>query len=177
MSYEAAALHDTAVYEPIPADVELYPSPRKRPDECLYAVAVALIMATAAGLMMVSGALTLNAIGRRTADVNAVAGPERSTTTRPVLRSFSLERVPEPVSAPWSIGPADRPPAAAPTTRVTLVVDVCHPAYVPCLPRRSGDALDCADLDSDRKPTALVESTVDPYLLDPDGNGIGCEAG
>jgi hypothetical protein len=56
-------------------------------------------------------------------------------------------------------------------------VDGCHPAYVSCLPRLSGDALDCADLTADQRPVTLRSPAVDPYRLDGDGDGVGCRSG
>ena len=49
-----------------------------------------------------------------------------------------------------------------------------HPAYTPCLPNLPGDALNCGDLTSDRKPVTVNEIGVDPYRLDRDGDGRGC---
>ena len=53
----------------------------------------------------------------------------------------------------------------------------CHPAYDPCLPNLSGDALNCGDLPSSLKPVRLRQIGVDPYRLDGDRDGIGCESG
>ena len=50
----------------------------------------------------------------------------------------------------------------------------CHPAYSPCLPNLSGDALNCGDLTSDQKPVQVLVTGVDPYRLDSDGDGWGC---
>lgn len=52
--------------------------------------------------------------------------------------------------------------------------DGCHPAYEPCLPNVSGDALNCGDLTADQKPVRVKEIGVDPYRLDRDRNGEGC---
>lgn len=52
--------------------------------------------------------------------------------------------------------------------------DGCHPAYEPCLPNLSGDALNCGDLTADQKPVRVKEIGVDPYRLDGDRNGEGC---
>ena len=51
----------------------------------------------------------------------------------------------------------------------------CHPAYLPCLPNLDGDALNCGDLDSSQKPVTVLDPAVDPYGLDGDNDGIGCE--
>ena len=51
----------------------------------------------------------------------------------------------------------------------------CHSAYEPCLPNLPGDALDCSDLDASMKPVTVKEPGNDPYWLDADRNGKGCE--
>ena len=53
-------------------------------------------------------------------------------------------------------------------------VNDCHPAYEPCLPNLSGDALNCGDLTAAQKPVRVKEIGVDPYRLDRDGDGQGC---
>ena len=45
----------------------------------------------------------------------------------------------------------------------------CHPNYSPCLP--IVDDLDCGDIDG---PVTVIGGA-DPYRLDGDGDGIGCE--
>jgi len=47
----------------------------------------------------------------------------------------------------------------------------CEPGYSPCLPV-AGD-LDCADIPDSKKPVHVTGS--DPYRLDGDGDGLGCE--
>ena len=51
----------------------------------------------------------------------------------------------------------------------------CHPAYEPCLPNHEGDALDCNDLNDELKPVSVKQVGNDPYRLDADRNGTGCE--
>ena len=51
----------------------------------------------------------------------------------------------------------------------------CHPAYDTCIPNRSGDALNCSDLPASKKPVIVKEVGTDPYLLDGDEDGRGCE--
>ncbi|MCY3851024.1 MAG: HNH endonuclease family protein [Acidimicrobiaceae bacterium] len=65
---------------------------------------------------------------------------------------------------------------SGPTTTTTLAVveDLCHPAYIPCLPNLPGDALNCGDLSSSQKPVQVRTIGVDPYRLDRDGNGFAC---
>lgn len=47
----------------------------------------------------------------------------------------------------------------------------CEPGYSPCLPVTSD--LDCADIPDGKKPIHVTGS--DPYRLDADGDGLGCE--
>jgi hypothetical protein len=47
----------------------------------------------------------------------------------------------------------------------------CEPGYSPCLPA-AGD-LDCADIPASKKPIHVTGS--DPFRLDGDGDGLGCE--
>jgi hypothetical protein len=48
----------------------------------------------------------------------------------------------------------------------------CEPGYSPCLPRVSD--LDCSEIPSDKKPVRVTGT--DPYRLDADHNGIGCQS-
>jgi len=47
----------------------------------------------------------------------------------------------------------------------------CQPGYSPCLPRVAD--LNCADIPASKKPIRVTGS--DPYRLDGDGDGYGCE--
>ena len=47
----------------------------------------------------------------------------------------------------------------------------CQPGYSPCLPRVAD--LNCADIPAAKKPVRVTGS--DPYRLDGDGDGWGCE--
>lgn len=47
----------------------------------------------------------------------------------------------------------------------------CHPSYRPCLPIVSD--LDCGEIENSKKPITVVGD--DPYRLDGDGDGLGCE--
>jgi hypothetical protein len=51
----------------------------------------------------------------------------------------------------------------------------CHPAYSPCIPNRAGDAINCGDLSAAQKPVTVLDPSYDPYRLDADGDGRGCE--
>lgn len=52
----------------------------------------------------------------------------------------------------------------------------CHPAYEPCLPNLSGDALNCGDLTAAQKPVRVKVIGEDPYRLDRDRDGRGCQS-
>ena len=81
-------------------------------------------------------------------------------------------------SAPLSGSPviAASTTDSTPTTTTTLSVaeDLCHPAYIPCLPNLPGDAMNCGDLSSAQKPVQVRTIGVDPYRLDRDRDGRGC---
>ena len=47
----------------------------------------------------------------------------------------------------------------------------CEPGYSPCLPRVAD--LNCSDIPASKKPIRVTGS--DPYGLDGDGDGYGCE--
>jgi hypothetical protein len=47
----------------------------------------------------------------------------------------------------------------------------CEPGYSPCLPRVAD--LNCADIPASKKPVRVTGN--DPYRLDGDGDGWGCE--
>ena len=49
----------------------------------------------------------------------------------------------------------------------------CEPGYSPCLPRVAD--LNCADIPADKKPVTVTGN--DPYGLDRDHNGVGCQSG
>ena len=70
---------------------------------------------------------------------------------------------------------------AAPTTTTiaptTTTTADCHPAYSPCLPNLAGDAINCGDLSSSQKPVTVINPGVDPYRLDRNDDGTGCEGG
>ena len=69
-------------------------------------------------------------------------------------------------------------PVVASTQPVDTQADAtgqCHPAYEPCIPHLSGDAINCGDLSSSQKPVTVRVPGVDPYRLDRDGDGSACE--
>ena len=70
----------------------------------------------------------------------------------------------------------DRLPAARESSATTApAAGGCHPAYRPCIPYHPGDALNCGDLSSDQRPVEVLDAGNDPYRLDRDGDGIGCQ--
>jgi uncharacterized protein DUF1524 len=68
--------------------------------------------------------------------------------------------------------PATTPPAPPPTTRSTPPPGgQCEPGYSPCLP--IVDDLDCGEISDALKPIHVTGD--DPYRLDADDDGLGCE--
>ena len=55
------------------------------------------------------------------------------------------------------------------------VITGLPPAYEPCIPNLEGDSLNCGDLGADQKPVRVIEPAVDPFRLDGDNDGVGCE--
>jgi len=74
------------------------------------------------------------------------------------------------VGAPPNPLPAPTP-SAPPPTRTTAPAGNCEPGYTPCLPRVYD--LDCGEIDDSLKPIRVTGS--DPYGLDADGDGYGCD--
>ena len=90
---------------------------------------------------------------------------EETTTTEPEATTSSIE---------------DTTTTEADTTTTsdaeTTTTDNCHPDYVQCLPNLPGDALDCESFGVfGLGPIDLVEIGVDPYVLDGNNDGIGCQ--
>lgn len=123
----------------------------------------------------------------------AISSPSSSTTTEPpaevastsstTASSSSSTITGAPTSAPTTARPSTSPPTTVAPTTTTAPTTVspttaeCHPAYSPCLPYYPGDALNCGDLSSSQKPVAVRDVNVDPYGLDGDNDGVGCESG
>lgn len=70
---------------------------------------------------------------------------------------------------PTTQAPPPPPPSA---TQPTTPGGSCEPGYSPCLPVTSD--LNCGDISNSLKPIHVTGS--DPYRLDSDGNGLGCES-
>lgn len=93
--------------------------------------------------------------------------------------------LPPTTAAPTTLPPTLPPPptTAVPATTsptVTAVAEsACHPAYGPCVPVASD--VDCAGGSGDGPayvagPVTVLEIGVDPYGLDADDDGVGCES-
>lgn len=78
-------------------------------------------------------------------------------------------QLPAPTTPPV---PASTAPAPT-TTTAAPPVQSCHPAYSHCLPHYPGDALNCGDVGT---VVTVYDPTFDPYGLDGDADGIGCES-
>ena len=92
--------------------------------------------------------------------------PATATTTAPPTST-------SPATATTTAPPTSTSPATATTTAPQT--GGCHPAYEPCLPNLAGDALNCGDLTSAQRPVRVKKIGVDPYRLDRDQDGNGCE--
>ena len=72
--------------------------------------------------------------------------------------------------------PPPAAPASHPTRTPQPVAHVagggCEPGYSPCLPRVAD--LNCDDLSASQRPVRVTGS--DPYRLDADGDGTGCDS-
>lgn len=75
------------------------------------------------------------------------------------------------LGAVWGFSQSSPTETLVETEQATVVVpaEECHPNYEPCLP--IVDDLDCPDI-----RMAIQVTGDDPYRLDRDGNGIGCES-
>ena len=85
---------------------------------------------------------------------------------------WQLGSTPQSASPVIAASTTDSTPTT--TTTPTVVDDLCHPAYIPCLPNLPGDAMNCGDLPSAQKPVQVRTIGVDPYRLDRDRDGRGC---
>jgi hypothetical protein len=79
--------------------------------------------------------------------------------------SRSSVAIAPPSASPPSTSPPTKPPATKPPG------GDCEPGYSPCLPIT--DDLDCGDIDDSLKPIHVTGD--DPYRLDGDGDGFGCD--
>ena len=107
-----------------------------------------------------------------TASTAALSSSVTSTTAPP---SSTATTAPSTTVAPSSTQPPTT--TVSTTTQSSSTTSGCHPAYRPCLPHHPGDALNCGDLPSGLKPVTVIDVDVDPYGLDADSDGVGCESG
>lgn len=111
----------------------------------------------------------------------AFAGAETPGCAAPTTTVAPVPLVPEtppPTSPPTTSAPPTTSPPTAPPTTAPAASD-CHPAYAPCVRIKgdgsgNGDAndLDCGDIGH----RVQVAGSTDPYRLDRDGDGWGCES-
>lgn len=126
---------------------------------------------------------------RTTISTSTTAAPLSSTIQSPAEATSTAQpgqaQVPPPTtaaptstatSATTATTTAPSTTAAATSTSATTTLG-CHPAYGGCIPHHPGDALNCGDLPSSQKPVTVRVISVDPYGLDGDNDGIGCESG
>lgn len=114
------------------------------------------------------------------APTTTAAPTTAAPTTAAPTTAPATSPVPTTTAPPTTVAPTTAAPTtAAPTTvaPTTTVAADCHPAYQPCLPNLPGDALNCGDLSAGQKPVTVIDPSVDPYGLDADGDGRGCESG
>lgn len=118
----------------------------------------------------------------RAAPSTTTARPSTTSaaTTAPPTTAAAAPATTAPPPPPPTTAP---PPTALPTTAplpqpvvAAAPADDCHPSYDPCVPFASD--VDCAG-GSGNGPVYIVGpvrvSGSDPYGLDADGNGFGCE--
>jgi len=106
------------------------------------------------------------------AATTAATTPSTATSTTVPSTTANPTTVPPVTSAPTSA-----PSTSAPTTSQPPPAQDCHPAYSPCIPNFPGDALNCGDLPGRLKPVTVHNVANDPYGLDGDNDGVGCESG
>ena len=92
-----------------------------------------------------------------------------TTSTTTTTTSTTTTSAPTTTTTPPT---TQAPTTAAPTTApAATTAPNCHPNYDPCIPNFPGDALNCADVG--RQVRVIGGS--DPYRLDGDNDGLGCE--
>lgn len=111
---------------------------------------------------------------------SCVAGEDTSVSPSAPAERVPAATEPAPTAPPApttadTAAPATTRATTPPTTTAVTETTDCHPAYETCIPHLVGDALNCADLRADKKPVQVNEIGTDPYLLDGNQNGLGCE--
>ncbi len=118
-----------------------------------------------------------------TAPTTAASSVTTASTTPATSVATAVEAVAavESTAVPSTAVPATTVPATtgatATTALPTTATGSCHPAYAPCLPNLPRDAVNCGDLTAEQKPVTVLDSSNDPYRLDADNDGVGCESG
>lgn len=97
--------------------------------------------------------------------------------TQPAPGSVTIEDSPSSeIDSPETSEESDAADAELSDAEAAAADDGCHPAYEPCLANLPGDALNCGDLTAEQKPVYVKVIGEDPYRLDRDGNGVGCQS-
>lgn len=121
-----------------------------------------------------SSTTSLVEVSATDADGSATSSSTPATTATPTTPAPTT--APPTTAAPTTAPPTTPAPTTAPPT-TAATTNGCHPAYSPCIPFHPGDALNCGDLSSAQKPVTVLDVNVDPYGLDGDNDGRGCESG
>jgi hypothetical protein len=137
-------------------------------------------------LAVVGGLFVLGAIGNATSPPDNVPKAQASSSSNntsvksesPLITAPNPEPIVEPTPASQPVTPPPTPvvvqaPAPAPTPQPEAI---CTPGYSPCI--APGSDVDCAGGSGNgpRYVSGPVQVTgSDPYGLDRDGDGIGCE--
>lgn len=101
----------------------------------------------------------------------ALATTARARATAPSTRTRAEAAAPRTITRTRTTEAAPAPRTRTTTTTAKPAPEQsgsCHPSYSPCLP--IGPDLDCPDIGH-----PVVVKGSDPYRLDRDGNGVGCE--
>ena len=108
----------------------------------------------------------INALGAGAA--TAAVSPTTTTATTSTTTTTTTSAPTTTTTPPTTQAPTTAAPTTAPAT---TTAPNCHPNYDPCIPNFPGDALNCADVG--RQVRVIGGS--DPYRLDGDNDGLGCE--
>ena len=109
---------------------------------------------------------TTSSTAESTSSSATTSTTEAPTTTPSTTAAPTTTTAPKTTAAPTS--------EATTTTSETSTTAGCHPAYVQCIAFFPGDALNCPDVGITN--IRLHDVNNDPYGLDGDNDGIGCES-
>ena len=142
-------------------------------ETCEPVVAVSPLVAGAievAPTTTISSAITTIESPNTTSTVTTTTGPPRTTiatvttTAPPTTTATTTTRTPQTTTTTTTTTTvAPTPPPTTPN---------CHPNYSPCVTNLPGDALNCGDIGF----RVTVVGGRDPYRLDGDNDGVGCES-